>query len=482
MGCGASKGPSTSTSTPYKEPPPLAQPAEKLDSKDQKALTLFLAKPAHQLQHVVLEGKGATSLLRQTAERAMQGEAVEKLEGALEPLIEAMTPLVGRADSYDEMVALLECSRWACRAVAAVKRSKDPGVFDLGSRVVKLRKQANRAAMTQVREGSSPAVQCTHLALLEAQLRTVPRPGQNAKAAMAGLKLVGSIAKSAATMSFDPAVLTNLRDCAHMAFDEVRRRMHERMGQALRPPLEPGPPPRLRSADHSSRRQIALALDQLHSRAARASPANDQTALTERAALAEHLLQMQCATLAEAQWQPAAAFALVVGGAARAHAARAQEEAGSDAAARALKTIEWLWEGKKGAEQLGADAAFIGLRGLLAHGVASKSASSPLSVAMAEVARLGGQMMTGELSTRQWQRQLREQVHARHHSHGTRVTRRRTPQRPPSPHPPGWPRPPPPCRPGLRDDRHDGTLLSPARCTPLAPMCCTTRSGSCARH
>ena len=83
MGCGASKGPSTSTSTPYKEPPPLAQPAEKLDSKDQKALTLFLAKPAHQLQHVVLEGKGATSLLRQTAERAMQGEAVEKLEGAL---------------------------------------------------------------------------------------------------------------------------------------------------------------------------------------------------------------------------------------------------------------------------------------------------------------------------------------------------------------------------------------------------------------
>ena len=74
--------------------------------------------------------------------------------------------------------------------------------------------------------------------LLEAQLRTVPRPGQNAKAAMAGLKLVGSIAKSAATMSFDPAVLTNLRDCAHLAFDEVRRRMHERMGQAPRPPLE----------------------------------------------------------------------------------------------------------------------------------------------------------------------------------------------------------------------------------------------------
>eukprot|EP00966_Prymnesium_polylepis_P091152 2109817-Prymnesium_polylepis.1 len=98
---------------------------------------------------------------------------------------------------------------------------------------------------------------------------------------MAVLKLVASAAKSAATMSFDPTILTSLKECATLAFAEVQRRLALRTSQ------------------------LALACDAIQIRAGQAA-AHDCTAL------GDELLALQRVVLAEAQWQPAAAFALAV--------------------------------------------------------------------------------------------------------------------------------------------------------------------------
>jgi len=57
-----------------------------------------------------------------------------------------------------------------------------------------------------------------HIAMAEAAVRTLPRPrGDQYKAAKAVLRLTVSIAKSAATMSLDPNLLTSLQDCVQLA-------------------------------------------------------------------------------------------------------------------------------------------------------------------------------------------------------------------------------------------------------------------------
>ena len=56
-----------------------------------------------------------------------------------------------------------------------------------------------------------------HLALLEAAIKTLPRPGLQNKALVTGLKLIVSVAKSAATMSPDPNLFFVLKDCVQLA-------------------------------------------------------------------------------------------------------------------------------------------------------------------------------------------------------------------------------------------------------------------------
>ena len=118
----------------------------------------------------------------------------------------------------------------------------------------------------------------------------------------------------------------------------------------------------------------------------------------------------QRVVLDEQTWQSAAAFALAVGGAARAHVARAEVASSNEAREKALVMAEWLWSGKSGAVQLGASSAFIGLRGLLKHGEGVKSAVSPLGEAMKTVARLGAALLTGGYTTKEWLGLLREQA------------------------------------------------------------------------
>ena len=57
-----------------------------------------------------------------------------------------------------------------------------------------------------------------HIVMAEAAVRTLPRlRGDQFKAAKAALRLTVSIAKSAATMSLDPNLLTSLQDCVQLA-------------------------------------------------------------------------------------------------------------------------------------------------------------------------------------------------------------------------------------------------------------------------
>jgi hypothetical protein len=79
--------------------------------------------------------------------------------------------------------------------------------------------ESSRPELTNLTSSNrSPAEQGMHIAMAEAAVRTLPRPrGDQYKAAKAALRLTVSIAKSAATMSLDPNLLTSLQDCVQLA-------------------------------------------------------------------------------------------------------------------------------------------------------------------------------------------------------------------------------------------------------------------------
>ena len=73
---------------------------------------------------------------------------------------------------------------------------EDVNLLDHVHQVIKLKKLAGRATLVQARTGNSAAEQMVHLALLEAALLVMERPGQGTKQA-AVFKLVVSVAKTA---------------------------------------------------------------------------------------------------------------------------------------------------------------------------------------------------------------------------------------------------------------------------------------------
>ncbi|KOO53473.1 hypothetical protein Ctob_015968, partial [Chrysochromulina tobinii] len=142
-------------------------------------------------------------------------------------VVKALGPLVGKPEFEGDTNTLLEILRFLVLGVGAGPRAKGENLWkQCGALVAALKKPAGRAALVQVRGGSSPAEQGMHIAMAEAAVRTLPRPsGDQYKAAKAVLRLTVSIAKSAATMSIDPNLLTSLQDCVQLAGDELQRHL-----------------------------------------------------------------------------------------------------------------------------------------------------------------------------------------------------------------------------------------------------------------
>lgn len=158
--------------------------------------------------------------VRLSTDRAVVGQRSEtRFEARLETVIEALSPFVGKPPPNTETeaaVVLLDLARTILAGVGAGPRPN--GARDLyghAAKIATLRRSAARAALVQVRAGSSPAEQGMHLALLESALRTLRRPpGHTAKVGRAMISVGLSVIKSAATMSLDPALLSSLRDVA----------------------------------------------------------------------------------------------------------------------------------------------------------------------------------------------------------------------------------------------------------------------------
>ena len=133
-------------------------------------------------------------------------------------VVKALGPLVGKPEFEGDTNTLLEILRFLVLGVGAGTRAKGVDLLQQCALVAALKKPAGRAALVQVRGGSSPAEQVMHIVMAEAAVRTLPRlRGYQFKAAKAALRLTVSIAKSAATMSLDPNLLTSLQDCVQLA-------------------------------------------------------------------------------------------------------------------------------------------------------------------------------------------------------------------------------------------------------------------------
>jgi hypothetical protein len=196
----------------------LSGAADKLDGSSKKAMQTFLHLPSHQMASNININR--CDAVRLTAHSAVWTRCSEStFETPIVSVVKALGPLVGKPEFEGDTNTLLEILRFLVLGVGAGTRAKGENLFNqCGALVAALKKPAGRAALVQVRGGSSPAEQGMHIAMAEAALRTLPRPsGDQYKAAGAALRLMVSIAKSAATMSLDANLLTSLQDCVQLA-------------------------------------------------------------------------------------------------------------------------------------------------------------------------------------------------------------------------------------------------------------------------
>ena len=196
----------------------LSGAADKLDGSSKKAMQTFLHLPSHQMASNININR--CDAVRLTADSAVSTRCSQStFETPIVSVVEALGPLVGKPEFEGDTNTLLEILRFLVLGVGAGPRAKGVDLFNqCGALVAALKKPAGRAALVQVRGGSSPAEQGMHIAMAEAAVRTLPRPsGDQYKAAKAVLRLTVSIAKSAATMSLDPNLLTSLQDCVQLA-------------------------------------------------------------------------------------------------------------------------------------------------------------------------------------------------------------------------------------------------------------------------
>ena len=197
----------------------LSGAADKLDGSSKKAMQTFLHLPSHQMASSIDIIKYCDAV-RLTAHFAVSKRCSEStFETPIVSVVKALGSLVGKPEFEGDTNTLLEILRFLVLGVGAGTRAKGVDLLQqCGELIAALKKPAGRAALMQVRGGSSPAEQVTHIVLAEAAVRTLPRlRGDQFKAAKAALRLTVSIAKSAATMSLDPNLLTSLQDCVQLA-------------------------------------------------------------------------------------------------------------------------------------------------------------------------------------------------------------------------------------------------------------------------
>jgi hypothetical protein len=142
-----------------------------------------------------------------------------RFERPIGVVLEALETLVGQPQEEERATMLLETARMFVLGVSAgppARRSVDLRKHCVS--ITQLQRQAGRAAVTQLRDGCSPAEQGMHLALLWARLQTLPR-NETVAAAKIVLTLGISIFKSATTMSLDPRLFSSLKDCVQLAGD-----------------------------------------------------------------------------------------------------------------------------------------------------------------------------------------------------------------------------------------------------------------------
>ena len=196
----------------------LSGAADKLDGSSKKAMQTFLHLPSHQMASSI--NIKQCDAVRLTAHIAVSTRCSQStFETSIVSVVKALGPLVGKPEFEGDTNTLLEILRFLVLGVGAGTRAKGEDLLQqCGELIAALKKPAGRAALMQVRGGSSPAEQVTHIVLAEAAVRTLPRlRGDQFKAAKAALRLTVSIAKSAATMSLDPNLLTSLQDCVQLA-------------------------------------------------------------------------------------------------------------------------------------------------------------------------------------------------------------------------------------------------------------------------
>ena len=195
----------------------LSGAADKLDGSSKKAMQTFLHLPSHQMASSI--NINQCDAVRLTAHIAVSTRCSQStFETSIVSVVEALGPLVGKPEFEGDTNTLLEILRFLVLGVGAGTRAKGVDLLQQCALVAALKKPAGRAALVQVRGGSSPAEQVMHIVMAEAAVRTLPRlRGDQFKAAKAALRLTVSIAKSAATMSLDPNLLTSLQDCVQLA-------------------------------------------------------------------------------------------------------------------------------------------------------------------------------------------------------------------------------------------------------------------------
>ena len=195
----------------------LSGAADKLDGSSKKAMQTFLHLPSHQMASSI--NINQCDAVRLTAHIAVSTRCSQStFETSIVSVVEALGPLVGKPEFEGDTNTLLEILRFLVLGVGAGTRAKGVDLLQQCALVAALKKPAGRAALVQVRGGSSPAEQVMHIVMAEAAVRTLPRlRGYQFKAAKAALRLTVSIAKSAATMSLDPNLLTSLQDCVQLA-------------------------------------------------------------------------------------------------------------------------------------------------------------------------------------------------------------------------------------------------------------------------
>ena len=108
---------------------------------------------------------------------------------------------------------------------------------------------------------------------------------------------------------------------------------------------------------------LGRACDEVQLRASAAASDKEISAL---------VVHVQVLVLNSGRWHAAAGFVHAVGAAALVHVRRAHHQGA------ALNMVAWLWNGNPGAERLGPEKAFLGLRGLLSYGSDMKTAASPV--------------------------------------------------------------------------------------------------------